>query len=570
MTNPLRRGQRGKGPFALSISIRFLGLLSVVVIAACGGGGGQRSCTEGQSCGAPTACRNGVVSCSTGTAVCVDSGNAADGTACTSGGTCQAGTCKRTVSGTFQTIHWTDDGTKTTVSGTPTLTTRIGDLPAAPSALLVADASVAGYTKFPVTLGADQSFAVSGVPVGSYFLELDATTTSVALCGPGQTPVPIQIVNLFELRANAPDLAAVTSTRPDVVTPQSAPAVTFDVSNMDAWGTRDRLFASSAQAQSSQLILPGPATGATLFTTTSNWIGALPDASKGDTVYVYQRHSSAIGSGPSAGLVSRATKSLKLTNLTVSATAANSATVALATTPQTGALATDVRNSQAAAIAADVNPSAVLSSFSVNVVPAPHSITYPDMPLTDASNIFALTGTSAGDVDYGTVAYGQFFDPIWKEEQRVVWSFDVPSEGASAFSSSNVPVPVTPGGTVAPLIGPPKSPRVNGANAFTAQTGVGLQPTISWSAPALGTATSYTLDVTATDPCGLSGQIVGFSAVVHNGTSFKVPSGILKSGFAYRATITARQAAWDTVDAGPFRTGSPRHVAQCVTSTFAP
>jgi hypothetical protein len=96
---------------------------------------------------------------------------------------------------------------------------RIGDPPAAPSALLVADASPAGYTKFPLSLGADQSFAVSGVPVGSYFLVLDATTTSIPLCGPSQASVPIQIVNLFELTANAPDLAYVTSTRPDVVAP---------------------------------------------------------------------------------------------------------------------------------------------------------------------------------------------------------------------------------------------------------------------------------------------------------------------------------------------------------------
>jgi hypothetical protein len=190
--------------------------------------------------------------------------------------------------------------------------------------------------------------------------------------------------------------------------------------------------------------------------------------------------------------------------------------------------------------------------------------------LTDASNIFALAGTSASDVDYGTVAYGQFFDPLWKEEQRVVWNFGVPAERAGAFFNSNVPVPVRAGGTITPVIGPPKSPRINGASAFTAQTGVGLQPTISWSAPALGTATSYIIDVQATTPCGLSGQIAGFSAVIHNGTSFKVPSGILKSGFAYRATITARQAAWDTVDAGPFRKGSPRHVAQCVTTTFVP
>jgi hypothetical protein len=68
----------------------------------------------------------------------------------------------------------------------------------------------------------------------------------------------------------------------------------------------------------------------------------------------------------------------------------------------------------------------------------------------------------------------------------------------------------------------------------------------------------------------LSGQIAGFTAVIHSGTSFKVPAGILKSGIAYQATLTARQATWDSLDAGPFRTGSPRHLAQSVTATFTP
>jgi len=39
---------------------------------------------------------------------------------------------------------------------------------------------------------------------------------------------------------------------------------------------------------------------------------------------------------------------------------------------------------------------------------------------------------------------------------------------------------------------------------------------------------------------------------------------------SYRVTLTARQAPWDTADAGPFRTGTPLHSAQCVTGTFVP
>ena len=264
------------------------------------------------------------------------------------------------------------------------------------------------------------------------------------------------------------------------------------------------------------------------------------------------------------------TRSAKLTDLTVAPDSSTSSVVALTDTPQTGSLSSALRSSQFAALAADVNPAAVLMSFSLNVLAVPHSLAYPDRPLTDAAPMFSLSGRSAADVDYGTVSYGQFFDALWKEERRVVYSFEVVYERASAvFLSSEALADSTVGG-ITPVIGPPRTPKVNGANAFTSQTGVGLQPTISWSAPALGTATSYVVDIVAAFPCGMSGQVIGLSAVVHNGTSFKVPTGILQAGVPYRTTITARQAPWDTLDAGPLRRGTPLHTAQCVTSTFVP
>jgi hypothetical protein len=498
----------------------------------------------------------------------VDSGNAPDGTACASGGNCQAGTCKRTVSGTFQTIYWTDNGTKTTVSGTPSLSSALGDPPVSPSALLVPDASTTGYTKLPLPLAADLSFAAASVPVGSYLLEVDATTTGVAVCGGVRTPVTI--VNLFELTTSNPDLAYVTSARPDVVTPQTAPSVTFDITNMDPWVSGDRLFVASSQARTFQIILPVPAGGATSLSPTFGWFGGLPDASKNDSVFVYQRTAGTIGSGNDVSSLARVTKSAQLTNLTVVEGSNPSTAVALGDTPQTGSLSTDLRSSQFAALAADVNPGAVLNSFSVTVLAVPHSTTYPDKPFADLSSIFSLVGTSAADVDYGSVAYGQFFGTLWKEERRVVYLFDVPSEGSSATLISSQAVADLAAGGVTPVVGPPKTPQVNGANAFAAQTGVGLQPTISWSAPALGTATSYVVDVVAASPCSLNGQVAGVSAVIRSGTSFKVPPGILIPGRAYRATITARQAPWDTANAGPFRTGTPLHSAQCVTSTFVP
>ena len=95
----------------LTISLKAFGLLWLIVFAACGGGSASApSCTEGQTCTPTTACHGGTISCASGAPVCVDSGVAPDGTACSSGGSCQTGVCRRTVSGAFQTTYWTDAG----------------------------------------------------------------------------------------------------------------------------------------------------------------------------------------------------------------------------------------------------------------------------------------------------------------------------------------------------------------------------------------------------------------------------------------------------------------------------
>jgi len=106
------------------------------------------------------------------------------------------------------------------------------------------------------------------------------------------------------------------------------------------------------------------------------------------------------------------TRSAKLTDLTLAPDSSTSSVVALTDTPQTGSLSSALRSSQFAALAADVNPAAVLMSFSLNVLAVPHSLAYPDRPLTDAAPMFSLSGRSAADVDYGTVSYGQFFDAL--------------------------------------------------------------------------------------------------------------------------------------------------------------
>ena len=57
------------------------------------------ACAAGSSCSVATPCHKGILSCSTGTSVCVDNGNAEEGTACGSGNVCRSGACTACVAG---------------------------------------------------------------------------------------------------------------------------------------------------------------------------------------------------------------------------------------------------------------------------------------------------------------------------------------------------------------------------------------------------------------------------------------------------------------------------------------
>jgi hypothetical protein len=511
--------------------------------------------------------------------VCIDSASLPDGTSCVSGGTCRSGTCKRIVSGAFQTVFWTDDGTKTIVPGLPKFLLNVGD-DLAPAALLVSDASAAGYTEFPLTVDAGKSFSVSGVPAGSYFLEMGATRVIAVRCRGGTEPTQVNVPILFELASSTPDLVSVSSARPDLAFPTSPnfANVSLDITGMDPWASGDRIIIASAQTLTELFTFfsPQPTIGATAFSGTSPWFGGLPDATKNDVIFVYQRATTSIGTGTNAASLHRATRYARRTDLTVVDGATTPATVALGAAPQTGAMSADVRNAQFAALAPLINPDAELSTFGLSVLAFPHSASYPDMPIDELTSLLSLVPSSPADANYGTLSYGQFLDPFWKEVRRVFYAFDVGSfgfDGVQAVVLSDVPASALTADPIVPVLGPPQSPRVNGKDAFSTQTGVGLQPTISWSPPALGTPSSYVVEIVppAIFSCtNMSGQTVGVYAVIHSGTSFKVPPGLLRPELAYRARITARQAPWDALDAGPFRTGTPLHSTDCVTSPFSP
>jgi hypothetical protein len=482
----------------------------------------------------------------------------------------------RTVSGTFTTVYWADDGSKTTRAGSlgPVQTVTAAWVPAGSNYRRIA-ASTA-----PLPLG---GFAIDGVPEGPYFLEVDTTFQGSATSAAGTT------FALYELTTSTPDLSVVAAARADVETETTTAKVTLALSGLTPWTRPPAGFNGDqviiAGSQNSLYGRPlntigAPASGATTFSGSFDWndmstafaIG-LPDASKGDVEFLYQRSTTSIGSGATLGSAHVATRFAKLTDLTLHDGGSANLTVTLADAPQTGSLRANLRNSKWATLITDSNPAMVAQGGQgVSLLAIPHSLDFPDQPgLTAGTSLAYIQGPPLTDADYGTIAYGQFLGAEWKEVRYVSYfaSANVPQPGstelvpASAFFTSFEAMPADD--EIVPVLGPPRSPTIQGLDAFAAQSGVGLRPTISWKPPRLGSATSYTVSLFPTDTA--DGSV---SITVYGVTSVQIPAGILKAGKMYSAVITANSAPWDSLDRPVFRLGVPSSSADCATAAFTP
>jgi hypothetical protein len=563
-------------------------MLSLGILAACSSGKqGGNQCATGAACtpaGGVDPCRVHATTCESSTAAqtCSYVADVADYTDCGAGKVCFGGACKpqlRTVSGTLKATHWIDNGTKTTVNE-PLPWARL-------TSLLVPKRNSAGYTALPLSLDANQSFSATAVPVGPYFVELDfASYAPCRSCIDGF--VQVISARLIELTADTPDFTRVTASRPDLVKVASGFPPAFNLSGLDPWMAGDSVHVAGSQSLSYDRPQVHPSLGATSYDGAYWFTEGYPDASKGDTLFVYQRSVTNVGNGASAATAAAATRYARLNNVTLTPASTTPISAALVAAPQTGSVRLDVRYSQFAALTPQVHPQAVVGSYPPGVVvrAVPRSVSYPDMPpdaLELTTTIFSFESTSlfllsnlapiSVDADYGTLHYGEFLEPNWQMLRGAWFSYDVnapgPNGGAyplTGYVISRVPMSDDP---ILPVLGPPTQPRIEGRDGFAGQSGVGLEPTLTWSAPLLGRATSYQVRISnLLEP--VAGETRELLAIVHTGMKFRVPVGVLKVGNHYSAVITAVQAPWDLLDQPPFQRGLPFHAADCVMGAFTP
>jgi hypothetical protein len=551
--------------------------------------------------------------------------NVADGTACSTG-VCSSGVCVaatvRTVSSTLETVYLQDDGTRVVQAGW-NHDTALG---ATVSALIVPDDSnPAGYKTIPVTVGADSSFSVPGVPFGPYFIQVDMLGTRILNPPDPQLGPQVQVIErvLFEASTSTPDLSFVSQFRQNETFHFAATAnvnVQLDLTGLapiTAFGNGVNIgdslrFASQTglNAQYQNItghngdFSPVPQANDTAIHSQLSWFkafGVFPDSSAGDVTWVWQRGLTSIGNGAT---LASAKAFAKVTGFTVTEPAGGSLSAALAPPPQTGSFAGDVRWSRFAALGPAVNPGATptldtSAAPSVGFDVVPRRLDFPNQPVgqlpgrfqaidfsTSAANfdgpetfiLEALLSAPAGataDANYGTLAYGQFLDSPWQKTAQILYAFDI------SLQASGGPISIDAGGAyralvpraqlanpVVPQISPPAAPLINGSDAFAFRTGVGTQPKISWSAPAIGPASKYLAYFEAAKRFQTN-EVASVTMVLYDRTSIIMPPGVLEAGNAYYGSITAVSSP-DRMDDPILGFGSPTFQANTVFGLFEP
>jgi hypothetical protein len=92
---------------------------------------------------------------------------------------------------------------------------------------------------------------------------------------------------------------------------------------------------------------------------------------------------------------------------------------------------------------------------------------------------------------------------------------------------------------IEPRLGPPGALLVAGLDALQPQTGVGLTPTVSWTAPTLGAANLYELDVFQLTPTTNRRNFVNAGRFATTGTSLTLPPDVLEAGGSYVLIVQA-------------------------------
>lgn len=153
------------------------------------------------------------------------------------------------------------------------------------------------------------------------------------------------------------------------------------------------------------------------------------------------------------------------------------------------------------------------------------------------------------------VSYPNPFPSSWGTTVRLQYGNTISRLGTGAleprryFSGVSMTVPIQAlASQVVSTLSPPRDVQLNGMPFGTAQATVTRTPTITWSAPAVGTPTRYFLRVEQlqVSQSRTTGRLAALFHLLPGDTSFTLPPNVLLTGQSYVITLTASRSTGNT------------------------
>ena len=431
-------------------------------------------------------------------------------------------------------------------------------------------------TSYPGTGSSDGTFTIPGVPVGNYDL--------VLALGSG-------FAEHFLESSSIVDLGQDEVGRADVVGAATATSITVNATGLDAWADTDELEAHSYGANTFWFDLEEDVTiaaGATSLTayTFDDTDASFPSLVTGsDDFELVQVHAAQTAGGVAYRAAAKffapasftqtdgSNTALSGTFATPSQTAA--ADLQIATTQWDSAVGFDGSNAPLLGPQAHLFVTAQNPDLLVFVRGVPESLAfgaYANGP------VFAFVHLAHGTPDVAAtgIQYARADSPEAQldslqasESFAVTVALPGSSDGFDFIGGISCQERlVGSAATVTPCVGPVLSPTIGGLDLFQPQSGVGVTPTISWSAPMIGAPRSYVVEIVtlALDPTTMATEFVGAVELFTGDTTATVPPGVLAAGQPFIVLIFAQ----DESVAAPFRSSFPAVQSSVVSAIVTP
>lgn len=421
--------------------------------------------------------------------------------------------------------------------------------------------------KSPVTASFDSSgaFQIDGAPTGPYLLEFNP--------GSGAR-------RFFRTESTVVDLGGDLLGRLDVRSPTQPTQVTFAVSGLFPADPGDLVEITCSNASVWERIAPQQtlSAGATSASLPFAWAARptqLVSGPSGDVLYVHQLSTQ---SDLATGLTYQMARTWAgEPSLSIVDGLNQTVPVTLAPVSSSGRLAVSWRPSKFEASLPDWPAASEVRQHGLYVEGIAWGLDLgPDPRVGNPDLLILQAGPGTPDALLDLV-YGRFLPSLWKERLQAVMAVreQFPFQGGTIFYSVAMAIQASMDALpseLGPTVGPPRSPRIGDQDATQVRAGVGTGPTISWSAPRIGTPDYYVVDLARLT---INGSQISFTEVAQfhtTETRAQFPEGTLTGGTQVVAFVTAiREPTSHFATApAPYRRHFPRDVAQTATAPFSP